>query len=83
MRCKNRPSTNRDLCVVVQDFVDRYPGNLYIEKGSRHWRVRCARSGDFIPISQSPSDVRAVKHLRCQLRRLAVTGRGLIAAKQH
>jgi hypothetical protein len=74
-------STNPDVRALVRRALKRYP-YLRLECGSTYRRLRSERSRDFIQIPFTPSDVRAVKNLRSQIRRLAEQGCGLIAAKQ-
>lgn len=57
--------------------------HLQLEAGSRHCRVVNTASGDFVPVPGSSGDHRARTALGVHLRRLATTGRGLIAAKRH
>ena len=73
-------SSSPDIRAVVAHALKQYPW-LRVEPGSRHGRVVNPRTRDFIPIPLTPSDVRAVKGLRGQLRRLAELGTGLIARK--
>ena len=74
-------STNPDVRAVVSQTLRQYPW-LKWEQGGRHGRLRNQRTQDFIPVATTPSDVRAVKNLRAQLRRLGERGEGLIAAKR-
>lgn len=74
-------STNPDIRALVSQALKQYPWLMW-ERGGRHGRLRSDRTRDFIPVPGSPSDVRAVKNLRAQLRRLAERGEGLIAGKR-
>lgn len=74
-------SSNADVRTLVRSAKKQYPW-LTTEAGSKHWRLRSERTRDFIPIPFSPSEHRVVKHLRAQIRRLAQTGDGFIAAKR-
>lgn len=73
-------STNPDIRAVVAASLEQYPW-LRLTTGQRHWRLVNVQTGDFIPIPFSPSDTRAVKNLRAQVRRLA-QGHGLIAGRR-
>jgi hypothetical protein len=74
-------STNPDVRAVVSQTLRQYPW-LKWERGGRHGRLRSERTLDFIPVPVSPSDYRATRNLRAQLRRLGERGEGLIAAKR-
>lgn len=75
-------STHPDVRKLVSVAMTEYPW-LKTEPGRDHWQLRSEKSQDFVPIPFSPSDRRrVVKNLRAQIRRLAKTGRGLIAAKR-
>ncbi len=74
-------SNNTDVRTLVRGAMKAYPW-LTTEPGSKHWRLRSQRTQDFIPIPFSPSEHRVIKHLRAQIRRLATTGDGFIAAKR-
>ncbi|MEA3642108.1 MAG: hypothetical protein VBE63_19525 [Lamprobacter sp.] len=74
-------SNNTDVRTLVRGAMKQYPW-LTTEPGSKHWRLRSERTQDFIPIPFSPSEHRVIKHLRAQIRRLAKTGDGFIAAKR-
>lgn len=74
-------STNPDVRAIVSQTLQTYPW-LRWEPGRHHGRLRSERSQDFVPIPSSPSDFRAIRNLRAQLRRLAEHGHGLIAAKR-
>lgn len=56
-------------------------GDLVLEDGAKHARVRSLKSRDWLPIPGSPSDHRAIKNFRSALHRLASDGRGFIFAK--
>lgn len=73
-------STNPEIRKLVGQFLKQFDW-LYLEPGSRHFKVRSRRTRDFIPIPFSPSDHRALAGLRSQLRRLADNGQGLIHAR--
>lgn len=74
-------STNPDVRALVRRALKEYPW-LSLESGSKHWRLRSQKTRDFTLIPLSPSDIRALKSLRAQIRRLAEQGLGFIAAKQ-
>jgi hypothetical protein len=74
-------SNNSDIRAIVSQTIKQYPW-VKLEQGSRHRRLRCERTQDFILIPSTPSDFRASKNLRSQVRRLIEHGEGLIAAKQ-
>lgn len=74
-------STDPDVRTVVSQTLRQYPW-LKLERGGRHRRLRNERTLDFIPVPFTPSDFRATKNLRAQIRRLAEHGEGLIAAKR-
>lgn len=65
---------------AVRAILREFPA-LRIEKGARHPKARNAETRDFVPLPVSPSGGRWQSNLRAQLRRLAETGRGLVAAK--
>lgn len=75
-------STNPDVRAVVNRALKDYPC-LSFERGKRHGKLRNQHTGDFVPVPFSPSDHRAPRNLRSQVRRLAEHGNGLIAAKYH
>jgi hypothetical protein len=74
-------SSDPDVRSVVSQTLRKYPW-LKWERGGCHGRLRSERSLDFVPIPFSPSDFRATRNLRAQLRRLGERGEGLIAAKR-
>lgn len=74
-------STDPDVRAVVSQGLRQYPW-LTWERGGRHGRLRNRQTLDFIPVPFSPSDHRATRNLRAQLRRLGEHGTGLIAAKR-
>ncbi|EIC24023.1 hypothetical protein Thi970DRAFT_00164 [Thiorhodovibrio frisius] len=73
-------STQPDIRKLVSQFLAQTP-SLYLDDGSRHVKVRSSVTQDFVLVPFSPSDHRAVKSLRAQLRRLAATGHGLMFAR--
>lgn len=66
-----------DIRAILREFPD-----LRLEEGARHPKVRNPKTRDLITLPVSPSGGRWQANLRAQLRRLAKTGRGLIAAKK-
>jgi hypothetical protein len=74
-------SSNPDVCAIVSQSLKQYPW-LNWECGGRHGKIRCERTRDFVPIPFSPSDFRATKNLRIQVKRLGEHGEGFIAARQ-
>ena len=75
-------STNRDVRAVVNRALEDYP-YLVLERGKRHGKLRNRLTQDFVPVPFSPSDHRATRNLRAQLRRLGEHGQGFIAARQN
>lgn len=70
--------------VDTRKFLKREIANsavLRMEDGKKHSRVRNLISGDWIPVSGSPSDHRTMKNFAASLHRLAVFGQGLVYAK--
>lgn len=67
----------------MRALILQYPElHLSHRPGCKHgWRVENPHSGDFLPISGSPSDFRSLNNFRAALRRLALTGAGLIASR--
>lgn len=74
-------SSHRDIREVVAQMMQQYPC-LRWESGKHHGRLRNTHTQDFVPVPFTPSDFRAAKNLRAQLRRLGEYGEGLIAAKR-
>jgi hypothetical protein len=58
-----------------------HAGILVIEDGSRHAKIRNTRSQDFLALAGTPSDHRAVRNFRSDLRRLIENGEGFIFRK--
>lgn len=76
-----RVATSACLRGGVRAILGEFP-ELRLEEGARHPKVRNPKTRDFITLPVSPSGGRWRANLRAQLRRLAKTGRGLIAAKK-
>lgn len=71
----------RGLAAPVREIVREFP-SLTLEYGARHAKARNPISSDFVCLPCSPSGSRWAQNLRAQLRRLARTGRGLIAHRK-
>lgn len=68
----------------MQKVISKYlPGVpfLVLEEGVKHTRIRNLRSNDWLPVSGSSSDHRAVKNFESSLRCLANSGQGFIFSK--
>jgi len=57
-------------------------GLISLEDGSKHAKVRHVLTGDWIPVSGTPSDHRSTKNFEASLRRLTAYGQGVVAAKK-
>ena len=73
--------TTWSLPPSVRAVLREFP-SLELTEGKRHPKARNVETQDWIPIPVSPSCRRCEQNLRAQLRRLAITGRGFIAAKK-
>lgn len=71
-------SVDRRMMEIIKKFACPW---LRIEGGSKHRRIRNTRSGDFLLVAGSASDVRAMRNFEATLRRLIEFGHGLIFSK--
>ena len=67
----------------IQKLIAPYlcTGVLVLEDGTRHAKIRNAHSQDFLALAGTPSDHRAVRNFRSDLRRLIKNGEGFIFRK--
>lgn len=73
------PTIDSKMRKILDKFSDL--PFLVTEQGGKHARVRNTQSNDWLPVSGSSSDWRAVRNFEAGLRRLVSTGQGFIYSK--
>lgn len=74
----------RMIDVQMQKVISKYLSErpfLVLESGAKHTKIRNLQSNDWLPVSGSSSDHRAVKNFESSLRCLASSGRGFVFSK--
>jgi hypothetical protein len=73
----------RNIHNEIQKLIQPYlrTGILVLEDGTRHAKIRNARSQDFLALAGTPSDHRSSRNFRSDLHRLIENGEGFIFRK--
>lgn len=73
----------RNVHHEIQMLIAPYlrTGILVLVDGTRHAKIRNTQSQDFLALAGTPSDHRAVRNFRLDLRRLIKNGEGFIFRK--